>query len=166
MKQGNIVSDRTGHKLGTLDPVLYFENANGHIILPPAEIGQGPALARQIYETRYKKQGYEWREAGTLNDVDRLQQRLVAQESAVRAAQGERMDAVREKVRRETSSNLRTRMQSAGCSAYEREFIQLWLDMDEQKRQKFTQRWTERVEYIWAREQDSKTRVEDRMGSE
>jgi hypothetical protein len=55
-------------------------------------------------------------------------------------------------------------MCSSSCSAYEREFISLWLGMEEEKRKKYTQRWSERVGYIWSREMDAKTKVEDRMG--
>src|SRR5580698_4199308 len=71
--------DRTGRALGTLSPVLYFENASGHILLPPVEIGKGDATARKLFEERYKPQGYEWREASTLWDVDRLQKKLQEQ---------------------------------------------------------------------------------------
>lgn len=158
------MADRTGRALGTLDPVIYFKDSKGHIVMPPMEIGQGPALAHRCFEERYKDKGYEWCEAGTLHEVDRLQKQLVAQESRIRADQGQRMDDVREAVRRETAGNLRQRMQSSSCTPYEREFIQLWLAMDEDKRKVFTQRWTERNDYIWAREFNSKSKIEDRMG--
>ena len=159
-------SDRTGHALGTLEPVIYFINAAGHILLPPQEIGQGTVTPREMYERRYRAQGYEWREAGTIYEVDKLQNRLVAQEAKVAGAQSARMDEIRERARRETASNLRQRMCSSSCSAYEREFISLWLGMEEEKRKKYTQRWSERVGYIWSREMDAKTKVEDRMGDE
>jgi hypothetical protein len=157
-------SDRTGHALGTLEPVIYFINAAGHILLPPQEIGQGTVTPREMYERRYRAQGYEWREAGTIYEVDKLQSRLVAQETKTAQGQAQYMDEVREKARRETASNLRQRMCSRDCSAFEREFISLWLGMEEEKRKKYTQRWSERVNYLWAREMDAKTTVEDRMG--
>lgn len=158
-------SERTGRALGTLDPVIYFEYPNGHCILPPVEIGKGPVEARRMFEQLYRKQGCEWREADTLDKVDRLQNRLIDQEQRVRDHQGHVMDEAREKVRRETSANLRQRMASSSCSAYEREFIELWLQLREDKRKQFTQRFTEHNDYLWAREMDARTRVEDRMGS-
>lgn len=173
------MADKTGRALGTLDPVIYFHNRkkstlteggtiihlpNGHYMLPPVEVGKGTALAKQFFEQKYRHQGYEWCEAGTLRAVEQLQGRLVEQESAILEAQGLRMDNAREASRRQTTSNLRQRMISSDCSAYEREFIQLWLQLDEEKRKKYTQRFTERNMYLFGLEMDSGTRVEDRMG--
>lgn len=159
--------DKTGRAMGTLDPVIYFQNSAGHILLPPVEVGKGPGLARMIFERRYKSQGYQWMEAGTLHDVERLQTRLIEQETEILKKQGYRMDAAREACRKSTSANLRRRMASSDCSPYEREFIELWLQMDEEKRKKYTQRFTERNMYLTALEFDSNnTRVEDRMGKD
>lgn len=158
-------SERTGRALGTLDPVIYFQNASGHILLPPVEIGKGPVEARRLYEQRYRGHGYEWREAGTLAEVDTLQNRMVEQEQRILTHQGQVMDDAREKVRRETSSNLRQRMASGNCSAWEREFIQHWLNLREDKRKQYTQRFTERNMYLWAAAFDSNNKqVEDRIG--
>lgn len=173
------MADKTGRALGTLSPVYYYRNkqkhtitdgkvtvhlSHGHFIIPPVEVGAGPGLARQIWETRYKDRGYEWCEAGTLSDVDELQHHLVEQESRILEAQGHMMDTIREGIRNQTASNLRQQMMSAACSPFEREFIRLWLEMDVDKRKEFTQRFTERNMYLWAREMDGSTRVEDRMG--
>lgn len=173
------MADKTGMALGRLNPVIYFHNKNkhtisdgkvtvhlshGHFVIPPVEVGSGPGLARMIWERRYKPQGYEWCEAGTLSDVDELQERLVEQESRILEAQGVMLDNIREASRRHTSSNLRQRMISADCSPFERDFIKLWMDMDSEKRKKYTQRFTERNMYLWAREMDSGRKVEDRMG--
>lgn len=161
---------KTGRALGSLDPVLYFEmrredgpQPKGHVMLAPQEIGHGPELAREIFENRYKPQGYEWREAGTLAEVDRLQKRLGEQEMSIRRRQGEVDERAREEIHRQTAANLRQRMASSSCTPYERDFIGLWLQLQEEKRTKYTQRWTEYTDYIWAREQNSSTKVEDRM---
>jgi hypothetical protein len=157
--------DRTGRALGSLNPVIYFENAAGHLLLPPEEIGQGPAEAHRLYDQRYRSQGYQWREAGTLNDVQRLQKRLTDQEMRLREHQAEVDENAREQVHRETAARLRARMTSADCKPFERDFIRYWLEMQEEKRTKYTQRWREYNDYIWALEQDSGTKVEDRMGA-
>ena len=132
-------------------------------MLAPQEIGHGPDLARKIFENRYKPQGYEWREAGTLAEVDRLQKRLGEQEMSIRRRQGEVDERAREEIHRQTAANLRQRMASSSCTPYERDFIDLWLRMQEEKRTKYTQRWTEYQDYLWIREMDSRTKVEDRM---
>lgn len=157
-------SARTGRALGTLDPVIYFENASGHILLPPIEIGHGPVVARQLLDQRYKHQGYEWREAGTLADVQRLQKRLIAQEQAILDKQGLADEERRRRVHAETSSNLRQRMASSSCSPWERDFIQHWLLLREAKQDEYTKRFTERNMYLQALEFDENHKIEDRMG--
>ena len=170
--------DKTGRAIGSLSPVIYFYNPSmttimigpmivrlgqGHILIPPCEIGHGDETARMMYEGRYKDKGYQWREAGTLNEVDRLQRMLVDQEGRILEAKGAKMDNAREIARQQSSRNLRQRMASGSCSAFERDFIRNWLDMNEEKRKKYNQRFTEYQSYLWAREQDSGTTVEDRM---
>lgn len=157
------MADRTGRALGRLNPVIYFENASGDIVLPPIEMGTGPELARRCYEERYRPKGYEWREADTLPDVRRLQQRMVDKDLREKRAQGEDMMRIREQQRRATSSNLRQRMTSSDCKPFERDFIQIWLDLDDEKKKKYEQRWREYNSYIWALEQDSGTKIEDRI---
>jgi hypothetical protein len=154
--------DRTGRALGTLRPVIYLEDAAGHLLLLPEEIGQGQATARELYQ-RYKARGYEWREAGTLEEVDELQGRLTRQEQLILDHRAKVADDHRERVRRRVASNLRQQMMSSACTPYERDFIQAWLMLEDNKREQFTQRWNHRQMYLWAREMDESTRVEDRM---
>jgi hypothetical protein len=158
------LSDRTGRAMGTLSPVIYFENAGGHILMPPQEKGQGEATPRRLFDQLYKKKGYEWKEAGTLNDVDRLQSRLIEQEQRVLTRQGFVMDQAREHARKQTTSRFLQTLASSSTSEYEKEFIRLWMDMSEDKRKIYTQRFTERNMYLEAREFDSNHKIEDRMG--
>jgi hypothetical protein len=155
--------DRTGRALGTLSPVLYFENASGHILLPPVEIGKGDSVARKLFEERYKPQGYEWREASTLNDVDRLQKRLQDQAQGELNRQTERVSNARELARQQTRSNLYQRMTSSDCDPYEKDFIRYWMMLDDDKKKVFEQRFNERNMYLHAREFDSHTPVTDRI---
>lgn len=148
--------------LGTLNPVIYFENASGYVILPPEEIGK-PGIARMVYEQRYKGEGWEWREAGTLADVDRLQSRLVGQEMSVQRSHADRENLNRDRVYEITGASLRQRMTSSTCTPFERDFIDAYLRMREDRRGVYQQRWTEAQMYLWAREQDSGTKIEDRM---
>ena len=158
------MANRTGRAIGSLDPVIYFENEAGHILLAPQEIGHGLEVARRLYGERYRHQGFQWREAGTWPEVTKLQQRLIDQETAVLKAQGEKMDQARERARKSTASNMRQRMASKDCDPWERDFLAAWLDLRESKRDEYVKRFTERNLYLFAVEMDGKTRVEDRMG--
>lgn len=158
-----MVADRTGRALGTLNPVIYFINGAGHILLPPEEIGHGPVIARRLYEERYKHQGYAWCEAGTLADVQKLQKRMVEQEERELKKQAETTWEGQRSARERVNSNLRQRMASSDCDPWERDFIRYWLQNREDKQTEFMQRFQERNQYLWAAEQDSKTQVSDRM---
>jgi len=159
------MSDRTGFCRGTLQPAIYFENSSGFVILPPEEIGV-PGSAREVYERRYKSEGWEWREAGSLSDLDRLQKRLVDQETKKNTAWAQSAGAGRDEAFRRTGDALRARMVSSSTSPYERDFIEQYLKMRDEKRPKYQNALTEHNMYIWAREQNSNTRVEDRMPSQ
>lgn len=158
--------DRTGMHMGRVRAVIYFENQSGHILLPPEEIGQGLALARKMYEDRYKHQGYEWREAETWSDVTKLQTRLQEQELKRAAEMRDQSMMSYDAVKARTAANLRQRMQSSDCSQWERDFIECWLQLQPEKRAKYEQRFMERQGYLWAIEQDASRKVEERMPSQ
>ena len=155
----------TGFCRGTLRPAIYFQNADGQVILPPEEIGS-PGTAREMYERRYKAQGWEWREAGTLQDLDGLQKRLVEQEVRKNSLRAASAGFSRDAAFRQTGDALRARMVSSSTSAFERDFILEYLKMREDKRPKYQDALTQHNYYLWAREQDSGTKVDDRMPSQ
>lgn len=156
------MADRTGIARGSLRPVIYFINAAGNILLPPEEIGN-PGYARMVYEKRYKDQGYEWREAGTLAEVDTLQNRLIEQETRRNTAMADEVGKKREECFKRTGETLRARMISADTSEYERDFIRAYLQLRNEKRDKYRDALTHRNYYIYAREQDEAKKVEDLM---
>ncbi len=160
------MSERTGFCRGTLNPVIYFERRDGFCILAPQEVGQDLSLARRAYDERYRPQGWEWREAGTLAEVDRLQRRLVEQEEARLRQMADRVGFYRERALAQTAADLRARMCSAATSAYERDFIAAYLQLRTDKRDKYRDRLMEHNFYLWAREMDAGTKVEDRMPSQ
>jgi hypothetical protein len=155
------VSDRTGFALGQLSAIVYFENADGEIVLPPTTED-----ARYFYEAHYRGKGYEIREAGTLAEVDRLQNRLVEAERRKNERAAEHDETISAARWREVGDRLRQRMVSSATTPYEREFIELYLKLREDKRDRHRQRWLERVSYLFAREMDSGTKATDRMRSE
>ncbi len=152
-------------KLGTLDPVVYFENSRGEIVLPPTSED-----ARYFYEgvrdpsgKTYRDLGYEYREAETLAEVDALQRRLVELDQRTNAQNAQRDDEGRKESWRRIGDSLRARMVSSSTSPFEREFIRLYLELREEKRARHRQRWLERTSYLWAREMDASTLPQDRM---
>jgi hypothetical protein len=174
------IGDKTGRAMGTLEPVIYWEKSSPtwfqgvymekHILMPPTEIGDRGALARQLWtdsrhgRPSYKDQGYVWCEAGTLQEVQKLQQRMIDQENKILQHQGRTDAATRERVHKETASRLRQKMASSSTTPYEREFIRLWLEMSDKKQDEYTKRFTERNMYLQALEFDSNHKLEDRIG--
>lgn len=173
--------NKTGYKLGSLSPVIWWEKRNGvvvihgctiekHILIPPTEIGDNGALARTLYEARpqgrpsYKDQGYAWNEAGTLAEVQRLQARWADQEVKVRRHMGQHDHEVRQRVHSEVASRLRQTMASSSTTPFEREFIKLWLELRQDKQDAYTRKWEDYHFYNQALEFDSNHKFEDRMG--
>lgn len=157
----------TGMARGRVRPIVYFENASKYVILAPQEIGHGLELAKMMYEQKYKHAGWMWCETdGSFHDAERLQKRLQSQEMAEARDKGANMMAAYDASRKRTEANMRAQMSSADCSPFERDFIALWLQLNETKRREYEQRWNEHHAYLWAIEQDAGTKVEDRMPSQ
>jgi hypothetical protein len=147
--------------LGSLEPIIYFEDRDGQIMLPPTTED-----ARWLYQSKYSKEGWEWKEAGTLAEVDVLQKRLVAEERRRDEATAERDDRAGVVKWRAVGDALRERMISSSTSPYERDFIAAYLQVREDRRERHRQRWLERTSYLWAANMDSGTKPTDRMKSE
>ncbi len=156
-------NDRTGFARGSLTPVVYFEDKDGKILMPPIQIGSDVNHARKAYDLKYAALGYEWREARTLAEVDQLQRRL--QEATQREAETKlaMTDQVRDMIRKETASNLRQRMISSNTPDFERRFITAYLNLQEDKRSKHLENFKHREAFLWAREYDSGSKIEDKI---
>ena len=135
--------------MGQLNAIVYFENSHGVIALPPST---DYAL---MVKDRMRHRGFELREACNLPEIDRLQKKMEEQEYRNCQAQLERDHSLRARVRARTRSNLMQRMVSSSTSAYERDFIQNYLMLDEAKREKYQQRFSQDQMYFEAREFDS-----------
>jgi hypothetical protein len=158
---------KTGYAPGSLSPVIYFEREDGYIVLPQYDAGN-IEMARHYFEARYRNHPTEkwmWRECGMqLRDVDALQKRLVDQEHRQNQQMLEVHYEMREAVRKQVRDSLYQKMVSSSTSPFEREAIGYYLDMrDDAKRDK----WRTQIEatqcYLWARENDANTKVEDRQ---
>ena len=155
------MSDRTGIAKGSLRPIIYFErNVDNYVILPAYDAGK-PEQARMVYEAKYKHE-WAWRETGSsLAAVDELQSRLVEQEMKRNQHMAMANDRMREYVFQQTGSALRQQMVSSSTSPWERDFIQAYLKMRNDKRDKYRDALMHHNYYIFARECDDSTKVED-----
>lgn len=111
-----------------------------------------------VYENKYKREGWEWREAGTLADVDRLQKRLISQEEQRIGGMADRHQSLREDLFRSSGSALRQQMISSGTSEWERGFIRAYLELRDSKRDKYRDSLEHHNYFLWARENDSSNR--------
>jgi hypothetical protein len=157
------MSDRTGIARGSLSPVIYFERASDNYIIVPGYDAGKPEQARKVYEEKYRN-GWRWCETGSdLASVDRLQKRLVEQEMRRTEQMAETDYNSRERAFKMSGEVLRQRMVSADTTPYERDFIAAYLKLREDKRSKYQQRLTEHNFYLWSREQDASTKIEDKL---
>jgi hypothetical protein len=141
--------------------VIYFEHPDGRIIIAPESIDTDYSHARKSYDLKYSNEGWMWREAGTLSEVDALQKRLCELEQRRIEKMIEVDDSVKSRIRQMTSDVLFARMASSSTSPWERDFIKSYLQLRDDKRSKYQQRLLEHNSFIYAREYDSRTNPED-----
>ncbi len=134
-------------KLGSLDAPIYFVNHRDprH---PPGYIMMAP------YSDFPTPDGYSREVADDLPAIDRLQKRLQEQEYREWEQEAERDMAGLEARFARTRDFLYRRMTSAGCSAYERDFCEGYLKLQDEKREKHRRNFECRNAYLWAREND------------
>lgn len=166
MESRECMSDKTGMCKGSLRPILYAEAPNGWVELLPKQEGHDDSLPRKMYETKYKPRGWEYREAGSWPEWKRLQERLVAQERQnAETIKQQRMSSY-DVAKAKTAAEMRQRMTSSDCTPYERDFIQHWLLLSEEKRKKYEALWEQHQSYLWAVEMNPGTHFADRMKGE
>jgi hypothetical protein len=134
--------------LGSLEAVIYFRNHRdphhppGHLMLSPYSDFPTPS-------------GYTREAARTLGEIDKLQFTLIEQERRECEEEILHDEAILGRKQREVTDRLRQRMVSGATTPYERDFIEAYLQLQEQKRDKHRQRFMERTMYLHARENDT-----------
>ncbi len=141
------------YAMGQLNPILYFVDSNGTVSLPPST---DAALG---IKSSMGKRGWELKEAGTLAEVDALQKRLQDQEYRENQAAMERDEMTTGQLRKQVRDRLVARMVSSSTRPYERDFIQSYLMLREEKRGEYRKKFTADVSYFMAREFNSKTHL-------
>jgi hypothetical protein len=134
--------------------LYYFRNAAGDIQLPPNN---------ECYFT-FCPPGYDRFEANTLEEVDRLQKEL--QELTYRRQQREleHDDATWAAARQSVIDSLHRTLASSATTNYEREFIRSYIQLREEKREKYRQRFTCDRAFLEMREMDRPRNPEETLG--
>src|SRR6266446_5634068 len=121
--------------------VIYFENRDGNLQLPPTDDTPTPP-------------NYQRKEANSLAEVDVLQRRL-QQESHERCQrEADYNDQMFAAEREDIRSRLTTRLASSMTSQYEKEFIRGYLQLREEKRAEYRKRFACDTAYLEMREND------------
>jgi hypothetical protein len=137
--------------LGTLSPIVYFVNSTGDdrdLNHPAGYIMLAP------YSEFATPHGYLREHAGTIREVWALQKRLQDQEREGWEREAQANRALTEDRRREIRDRLYARMCSSSTSEYDREFIRLWLELREEKHDKYDRLFTQRNAYLYVAEND------------
>ena len=136
------------HKLGTLAPCIYFVNhqdpahREGYLILAP-------------YSSMPTPNGYSREEATTLRECYRLQQRLQEQEAEDwKRESSHDIELLRARFR-QTRDRMIQRMASSSTTAFDRDFMAAYLQLQEQKLEKHERNFECRDAYLRSLEFDT-----------
>lgn len=143
-------------KPGCVEPVVYWVNGAdfnhpiGYIILAPYT--GCPVLP-----------GYREEYADTLSDIDKLERKLQEQDRQEHFQEYLRDNTLIAQRDAQIRDKLRSRMLSSDCSQYEKDFIELYLQLrDERKKEKYRQLFLEHQSYLWARHNNVGNRQADK----
>ena len=156
------LTDKTGMAQGSLRPIIYFENESGLKLLAPYDKDK-PEIARWIFEKHFKTLGFMWREASTWGEWKKLQKDLVNQELREAEKRREHFREAYDVARRHSTDVLMRRRQDPDCSPFERDAIDYWVSQRERKATELEKKLFAANRYLWAVEQDSQTKIEDRI---
>jgi hypothetical protein len=140
--------------------VYFYESNFGDLQLPPDD---------ETYFTKLPKpsrEGEKWdrREANTLEEVDRLQSRLQRQTYERQHREWEHDDQAFAAARQKVIDSLHSKLASSATSEYEREFIRFYIQLREEKRAKYRQRFICDRAFLELRENDRARNPEETLG--
>lgn len=134
--------------------LYFYEDRHGDIQLPPTD---------EVYFTICPP-GYERREANTLTEVDALQKKMQAATYRRSQSQLEHDEAVFAASRKAVIDSLHARLASSCTTQYERDFIHAYIQLREEKRAAYRQRFTCDTAYLEMRENDHPRNAEEILG--
>ena len=142
-------------KPGCVEPVIYWVNGAdpnhpiGYIMLAP-------------YTGCPPLPGYREEYADTLSDIDKLERKLQEQDRQEHFKEYLKDQTLLAKKDAEIRDKLRQKMLRSDCTPYERDFIELYLQLrDDKKKEKYRQLFLEHTSYLWARHNDVGNRKAD-----
>lgn len=138
------MSDKTGRALGTLRPIIFYENRADEN-RPIGFVMLAPETDTPKY---YVPKGFEVREAGTLADVTKLQKKLIEQDMLERDIELETYKQQSGPAREEKRKQLVKLMTSSDTSEDDKKFLEAYLQVREDRRAKYEQRFAERTAYL------------------
>jgi crotonobetainyl-CoA:carnitine CoA-transferase CaiB-like acyl-CoA transferase len=128
-------------KPGCIEPVVYFRRPDGHLTLAPYSNFPTPDDAIREY-------------ADTLDAVDRLEAILQRQEREVWEREAERDELLLDARRKELRDRIYQRIASSETDEWNKEFYRLYLQLTDDKKARYRQRFLEREMYLHARHND------------
>ena len=131
--------------------IQYFRNASGVINLPPTDDTPCPPT-------------YERCEANSLAEVDALQRALQSQTYARTSLEQAHDDATFADARERVRSDLTARISSNTTSQYEKDFIRAYLQLRDEKREKYRSRFVCDTAFLEMRENDKPRNAEELLG--
>jgi GH43 family beta-xylosidase len=134
--------------------LLYFRNASGDIQIPPND---------ECYFS-FCPPGYDRFEANTLDEVDRLQKALQEQTYRRQHSEWEHDEALWADSRRRVIESLQRTLASSTTTQYEREFIHSYIQLREEKRDKYRSRFICDKAFLELRENDRPRTPEETLG--
>ena len=132
--------------------VVYFENAQGKISLPPTLDTPTPP-------------GYERRECQSISQVRELERRMAQEARDRRDAEWEHEQESWTEARRDIRRRIMTSIESSSTSQYEKDFLRSWCQLRDEKRRDHYQRiFEQREAYFEALHYDKPRNAEEVLG--
>lgn len=128
-------------KPGCIEPVIFFRYPSGHLTLAPYSDFPTPDGAIREY-------------ADTLAAVDALEARLQQQERAEWEREAQRDEELLFARRKALRDRIYQHMASSETDPWNKEFLRLYIQLDDDKKDRFRQRFLEREMYLHARHND------------
>lgn len=144
--------------VGKIKAILYFINARGYIHLLPSD------EESKRWRAHMRSLGFEMMAAETLHDARKLQKKLQEQLYAEQQAELAKDESLTMMRRKQIRDRMVARRNSSATSQIERDFIDMWLVMREQKHDIFKKRFTSQMGVMDALEYDQpNNRIHDLM---
>jgi hypothetical protein len=137
--------------LGTLTPIVYFVNSAGADRDPAHPAGYVMLAPYSDFPTPH---GYFREYAGTIREVWALQKRLQDQSREEWEREAEYNHKLVAARREEIRQRLMAKLVSSETSEYDKEFIRGWLQLREEKHDKYDRLFMQRNAYLYVAEND------------